>query len=334
MKNKVSSTERTFKITGILLLVILVFVSLISGRYPLTLEEILRIILGKSTDETSRQVFLTLRLPRTIMAVVAGGALSIAGGIYQNLFKNPLATPDIIGVSSGASLGAAFAILFLGGFQFMLPISAFIGGILTVLLVFLLSRMSRESEILSFIVSGIVVSALVKGILMTLKYFADPQNQLAAIEYWTMGSLSAITEKKVLLVLPLVAVSLFALYLLRWKISVLSLSDDEAASLGVAVGRTRLTVILFSTMLVSSVISVTGPVGFIGLISPHLTRRLLKRNDFGMILLSGILGAVIMLTADILAKSLGTSEIPVSIFTTFIGAPYLAFLLISERRRG
>ncbi len=316
-----------FFIIATIVLVASFIVSIGVGKYPISVGEIVDIILNRDVAEMTEKVFFSLRLPRTIMALVAGVGLSVSGSVYQTVFKNPLATPDIIGVSSGANLGAAIAISFLAGGTLTVAVSAFIGGIVAVSLALFLTRMSRNKSISTFVLAGIVIGSLSQGLIMMIKFFADPERQLAAIEFWSMGSFASITSDKLISVLPFFLIGLVGLILLRWQINILSLSDEEGRSLGIHIGAARVSIMIFATLVVASIVAVTGLISFIGLVAPHLARMILKKNNSQTIIFSGFIGAILLLLADTLARSLAASEIPISILTTFIGAPFLAYLM-------
>jgi len=316
-----------FLIASTVLLIVSIF-SIAVGRFPISIREIGKILLGKEVDHMVHMVFFTLRLPRTIMVIIAGFGLSISGSIYQTIFKNPLATPDIIGVSSGANLGAALAIVFLAGGTFAITVNAFVGGVVAVFIAIGLTKVSKDKGNSSLILSGIIIGSLTQGLIMMLKFFADPERHLAAIEYWSMGSFAGITAEKVLAILPYFTLGIIILLLLRWQINILSLDEEEVISLGVNLKLIRLVVIISATMLVASIVSITGLITFIGLIAPHIGRKIRKKNDFNTAIFSGIIGAIILVIADCLARSIGQSEIPISILTTFIGAPFLAYIMI------
>lgn len=323
---KSNRTIISFTVAAIILVAAFV-ISIGVGKYPISINEIIRIIMGKEVDPMTKNVFYTLRLSRTIMALIAGIGLSISGSVYQTVFKNPLATPDIIGVSSGANLGAAIAISFLAGGTTTIAISAFLGGIIAVSMALFLTKISKNKSISTFVLAGIVIGSLSQGLIMMIKFFADPERQLAAIEFWSMGSFASITSDKLISILPFFIVGIIGLVLLRWQINILSLSDEESKSLGVRVGIVRVGVMICATLVVASIVSITGLITFIGLVAPHLARMILKKNDTSTMILSGLIGASLLLIADTLARSLGSSEIPISILTTFIGAPFLAYLM-------
>ncbi len=306
--------------------------SICVGKYPIAVKDIFDIIFGNSVDEMTRNVFFRLRIPRTLMALIAGVGLSCAGSVYQSIFKNPLASPDILGVSSGANIGAAFAIVFLGGGMTTVALGAFVGGLAAIFSVLALVGMSREKEVVTYVLAGIAISALANALIMTMKFFADPERQLAAVEFWAMGSFAGITLDKLKVVVPIFLIGFTGLVLLRWQIMLLSLSDDEVKMLGVRVKYVRYGVLLCSTLMATSIVSVTGLITFIGLIAPHISRLILKKNDFNAFMLSGLVGAVILLFADCLARSLSSSELPISILTSLIGVPFLVYFMCNGKK--
>lgn len=294
--------------------------SLAVGRYPIDWAQLM-------ADGMDRRVFLTLRLPRTCMALLAGFALGVAGSVYQAVFQNPLAAPDIIGVSSGASVGAAAAILLFGGGVVLTALLAFAGGMAAVLVVLSLAGFARRQGVTGIVLAGIAVNALTESLLMLMKLTADPEKQLAAIEFWTMGSFADVTLQKLCGVLPLAVIGLAGLFLLHRQILLLGLSEGEARMLGVPVGMMRRVVLLLATLVTGVVVSVTGLISFIGLLAPHIARLLARSSRFSTTVLSGIVGGALLLCADILARSIGSSEIPVSIITSLLGAPFLFWLM-------
>ena len=310
------------------LLVLAAFaVSIRVGQYPLARGEIIAILSGGEVPEIKRGVFYTLRLPRTVMALLAGLGLGMTGSVFQAIFKNPLASPDVIGVASGANLGAALAIVLFGHSTALIASSAFAGGMLVVLAVIALARVTGQGSTMVYILAGIIMKAVSEAFIMILKFFADPEKQLAAIEYWSMGSLSSITAAKLLAVLPIFLAGFIGLLLMRRQVFLLGLEEDESRALGVRVGLVRLAVLGLATLTVASVICLTGLISFAGLIAPHVARLALKRISFAWCLLSSLAGAFILLLSDSLARSLYTAEIPVSIFTTFIGVPFLVWFM-------
>ena len=300
--------------------------SLAVGRYPIDWTQL-------AVDGMDRRVFLTLRLPRTVMALTAGFALGIAGSVYQTVFQNPLASPDIIGVSSGASAGAAAAILLFGGGVTLTALLAFGGGMAAVAAVLAFARFARQRGVAGIVLAGIAVNALTQSLLMLMKLTADPEKQLAAIEFWTMGSFADVTLPKLAGVLPLVTVGLVCLFLLNRQILLLGLGEEEARMLGVPTGAMRCAVLLLATLVTGAVVSATGLIAFIGLLAPHIARLLTRSSRFSTTVLAGLAGAVLLLAADVLARSVGSSEVPVSIVTSLLGAPFLLHLMFRRGER-
>ena len=299
--------------------------SLFVGKYPLTLSGLL------AGDEMQVRVFWTLRFSRTVMGAAGGFALGAAGFVYQTVFRNPLASPDVIGVSSGASAGAAAGILFLSGAA-EVALAAFGGALAAVGLALALSTLDRSGRKGTIVLAGVAVHALAQTALMSLKLMADPEKELASIEYWIMGSLNGISGYSIGGNMVLCAVCVMALFLLHRQILLLAAEEGEARMLGVRVGQLRLAVLLAATLVVSCVVSLTGLISFVGLLAPHGARLLTRRNGPGTMLLGGLLGGILLTGADILARSAGPTELPVSIFTSLLGAPFLIFLIVRGRR--
>jgi len=322
-----SPTARTKRlcVLGIGLLLLLAFLSLITGKYPLTIHGLL------SGDPMQRRVFMTLRLSRTVMGVIGGFALGASGFVYQTVFRNPLASPDIVGVSSGASAGAAAGILLFSGAA-AVTLTAFAGAIASVALALALSSLDRTGKNSTIVLSGIAVHSLAQTALMALKLTADPERELASIEYWIMGSLSGVSSYSIGGSLLLCGICLAALFLLHRQVILLSAQEEEARMLGVRVGTLRLAVLLLATLVVSCIISLTGLISFVGLLAPHAARLMTKDNGPDTMFLSGLTGGVLLCGADLLARTAAATELPVSIFTSLLGAPFLIFLIIRSRR--
>lgn len=306
-------------------------VSVCVGKYTITTADIQAILKGEQVQEMTRKVFTTLRLPRTVMALIAGVGLGIAGSVYQIIFKNPLASPDIIGIAGGANLGAAVAIVSVStSGMIAIAAGAFWGGLIAVVCVMLLVKATRSRSTSTYVLAGIVINAISKAFIMALKYFADPENELAAMEYWEMGTFGNTTLSKLLSIRPMFLIGLAGILLLRRQIELMSLSDNECRALGVRLRPVRAAVLALSTLMVGSIISVTGLISFAGLIAPHTARLMLRRNDSTTIIMSGLVGAFVVLTADILARVLYSAELPISILTTVIGVPILIYFLCAR----
>lgn len=311
----------------VLLLIAVLVWSVITGQYPLTLKSLL------SGDTMSIMVFKRLRLPRALMGVIGGFGLSISGYIYQLIFKNPLASPDIVGVSSGASAGAALAIVAVSATVPVISISAFIGAVTALIITLLTAYLVPGRNSYTIVLAGIAIHSVAQTILMFLKLAADPEKQLASIEYWIMGSLNGISRDSLAIPFLTTLTGFIIMALLYRQILILSTSEEEAVSLGVHVTSLRFIILMLATLVVSSIICVTGLISFIGLIAPHIARLLTKRNDIFTYITSGFTGAILLTLADILARSVSTSELPVSIFTSLLGAPLLIILLIRANKK-
>lgn len=323
-------TERLCALGGILLLT-LAAASLFVGKYPLSLRLLL------DGDAMQMRVFLTLRLSRVLVGLIGGFSLGICGFVFQTVFRNPLASPDIIGVSSGASTGAAVGILFVSRSTMLIGSAAvmgcaFLGALIAVAAAIGLSFLDRNGKNSTIVLAGIAVQALSQTALMCLKLTADPERELASIEYWMMGSLNGITLTESAGNLMMCVVCTVFLFLLHRQIVLLSADEGEARMLGMSVGIMRLLILLTATLTVAAVISQTGLISFIGLLAPHIARLLTGDNRRTTMLLSGICGGILLLAADILARTAATAELPVSIFTSLIGAPFLIWLVIRGRR--
>ena len=311
----------------VLLLIVVLVWSVITGQYPLTLKSLL------SGDTMSIMVFKRLRLPRALMGVIGGFGLSISGYIYQLIFKNPLASPDIVGVSSGASAGASLAIVAVSASVPVISISAFIGAVTALIITLLTAYLVPGRNSYTIVLAGIAIHSVAQTILMFLKLAADPEKQLASIEYWIMGSLNGISRDSLAIPFLTTLAGFIIMAMLYRQVLILSTSEEEAVSLGVNVTILRFIILMLATLVVSSIICVTGLISFIGLIAPHIARLLTKRNDIFTYITSGLTGAILLTLADILARSVSTSELPVSIFTSLLGAPLLIILLIRANKK-
>ncbi|NLL36176.1 MAG: iron ABC transporter permease [Fretibacterium sp.] len=316
----------------ILLNLAVAVVSIFVGKYQIAPDEILALLMGGDTvAPMSAKVFFTLRLPRTVMAFLAGLGLGLAGSAYQVLFKNPLASPDIIGVAGGANLGAAVAVVMTSSSIPIMTLGAFWGGLAAVACVMLLVKATNSHSTSTYVLAGIVINAISKAMIMTLKYFADPENELAAMEYWEMGSFSNITQSKLLSILPMFLMGLIGLLLLRRQVQLMGLSDNECRALGVRLRPVRAAVLILSTLLVASIVSVTGLISFVGLIAPHTAKLMLRRNNSITLCLSGLTGGLVVMASDIFARTLYSAELPISILTTVTGVPLLLYFMCIKR---
>ena len=322
-----SNAAKTFLWTAGLLIgsVVLALAAIGMGRFSMSLPQTIATLFpGALPDievtQTMRNVIFNIRLPRVLLSLLSGAGLSVAGASFQGLFSNPLATPDTLGVATGASFGAALGIL-LGCDMFMTQVCALLMGMLAVAIVYTVSRVRGGTNMVMIILGGMVVSSLFSALVSMIKYVADPQDVLPAITFWLMGSLSATNFQTLTLGAPFILVGTAMIFALRWRLNVLSLNEDEAHTLGVNVNLLRLLVILASTMITASVVSMCGLIGWVGLLIPHISRMLFGNDNRRVIPASIGLGAIFMLLIDTLARTVSASEIPVSILTAVIGAP-------------
>lgn len=316
-----------FLILPIALLAAGVFLSLCTGKYPVDINEIL---VPGSLD---REVFVHLRLGRTLAVLAAGTALSLAGHVFQTVFRNPLASPDIVGVAGGAGTGAAAAILLFGYAPLLTSAGAFIGGMAAVFFVLAVSSLLRRSGTVTILLSGVVANAFFQAVLLILKLCADTEQRLSSIEFWLMGSFASVTLEKLPGALVWIALGIAGIFAMRHRIALLSLPDGDAAMLGIDVSKDRMKALVFSTLITGAVISMTGLISFIGLLAPHISKRVVSEGKPGSLMYTALIGMDLMLYADVAARCITPSEIPVSVITSFIGAPLL-LLLICRRRDG
>ena len=304
------------------------------GRYSMDAAESLRTLFssltGAEVEPMQRAVVFNIRLPRIMQCLCCGAALAVSGAAFQSLFNNPLATPDTLGVASGASCGAVVALM-LGGDILTVQFTALVFGLAAVLLTWTVSKIRGQSSIVMIVLAGIVIAALFDAFVSLLKYVADPEETLPTITYWLMGSMSAANWRTLALGAPAIVAGLLVVFCLRWRLNILSLGEDEARSLGINLKAVRFTVILAATAMTASCVSMCGKIGWIGLLVPHISRMLCGGNNQRIIPLSISLGAAFTLLVDTFARSATAAEIPVSILTGIIGAPVFIALLRSSQ---
>jgi iron complex transport system permease protein len=305
------------------------------GAYPVSLAELAaavgRRLAGSAPVGQIDTVLFEVRFPRVLAAVLGGAALAGAGAAYQTLFRNPLVSPDILGVSTGAGLGAVLGI-FLSLPVIGIQLAAFATGLATVAMVYAVASVVRGRDpILVLVLAGVVVGSLAGAVISLLKILADPYNQLPAIVFWLLGSFSAIRKGEVWTALPMVLVGLLPLLALRWRINVLSLGDEEAKALGVEVGRLRLAVIAAATLMTASVVAISGVIGWVGLVIPHIARMLVGPSFDRLLPSAMLMGASYLLVVDTLARTVAGIEVPIGILTAILGAPFFLWLLMRGR---
>lgn len=318
------------------LLAALFLASFVLGRYDVPMTQVVRILLAQvfPLEETwsanMRAVVVNVRLPRIALACLVGCCLSLAGAAFQSVFQNPMAAPDILGASSGACFGAALAIL-LGISHGGITLMAFAFSLLTVALVYLIGMRTRGSRAVSILLAGVMVSSLFSAGTSYIKLVADPSNELPAITYWLMGSLSGARLDDVAFAVVPMIIGAVPLLLVRWRINMLTLGEEEAAALGVHTGALRLCVVLCATFLTAASVAVSGMIGWVGLVIPHLCRKLVGNDCRYLLPASMLMGASFLLLVDNVSRNLMATEIPIGILTAFIGAPFFIYLMT---RRG
>ncbi|MDO5718592.1 MAG: iron ABC transporter permease [Tissierellia bacterium] len=320
------------KVLMILLPIIVGVIALCIGRYIVAPKEVISVLgnklLGNSDaiEDVNLSVVWNIRLPRIILGMLVGMGLSVSGTAFQGLFSNPLATPDTLGVAAGSAFGAALGMLVTTN-MFLVQIIALIFGIIAVGITYMISKLKGKSTILMIVLAGMVTSSFFQALISLIKYVADPETKLPAITYWLMGSMASVSFESLLAGAPFILLGVIILYSLRWRLNVLSLSEDEAKTMGINVLYLRWLVIIASTLVTAAAVSMCGQVGWVGLLIPHISRMIVGSNHQKVIPLSISLGAIYMILIDTLARSMTAAEIPLSILTALIGAPFFAYLL-------
>jgi len=324
-----------------LLLGLMFVVSLGIGRVHISMAELWRILFswvsrqGLDPQLSSKaMVFTLVRLPRCVMAVLLGMGLSVSGAVYQGLFRNPLVSPDILGVSAGATFGAALGLLLPGSSFVMIQILAFVFGLTAVSMALLIARVVAVKPVLVLVLAGLVVLSVFNSSITLLKFLSDPYNELPAIVFWIMGSISRAEWKDIYTAAPLICGALVIVFLLRYRLNVLSLGDLQTKSIGLNPGVYRILFITVSSVMVAVSVSTCGQICWVGLVIPHIARTLVGPNHEIMIPMTALIGGIFLVLADTLARTLTMAELPISVVTAFIGAPIFAYLLYRNRGSG
>ena len=313
----------------IIALLLVFFVSLFLGRYMVSPARVVQIladaIRGNLSGGIEESVVLNIRLPRLLLTLLVGAGMAASGAAFQGIFQNPLVSPDVLGVSSGAALGAVIGIMIAGTGPLAMLLSM-LAGIGSVILTYAFSKVRGQSTALSLILAGMIVQALMNALVSLVKYTADPYSKLPQITYWLMGSFSSASYKDVALVALPIGGSLLVLFLLRWRMNILSLGDEEAAALGVNPGRIRVIIIAASTLISASSVMIAGIIGWVGLVIPHVVRMMFGVDHQELIPASMVSGAIYLTLIDLIARSATEAEIPIGILTAIVGAPFFAVL--------
>ena len=319
----------------VVLFAVCFFGSFMLGRYPIEPWTLIRVLASRVIPVTPdwpsqvETVLFNVRLPRVLMAALIGAGLSAAGAAYQGIFKNPMVSPDVLGASSGAGFGAALGLFLSFSYQGV-SFLAFVLGLSAVGAVCLISSRVKYNQTLGLVLAGMMISSLFTAAVSFLKLVADPNNTLPVITYWLMGSLASIRPKDLAFAAPWIIGGIIPIYLLRWKIHVLTLGEEEARCIGVNTSAVRLAVVLCATLITSAAVSVSGLIGWVGLVIPHFARMLVGSDYRKMLPASLLLGASFLLVVDNFARLLATSEIPIGILTAFVGAPFFLWLILRE----
>jgi len=318
------------------LLVALAIVSIGVGRYPLALRDVLDVLWnglqGAPADRTADAIVWQIRLPRIGVAVLVGAGLAAAGAAFQQMFRNPLVAPDTLGVSAGAALGAVLGILTGAGFV-AIEVGAFAGGLAAVVIVMLIAgRLAAHDPLVTLILTGVVVSSLLGAGISLAKYVADPYNTLPAITFWLMGSFASATQRELVALVAPVLGACTLMAALAWRVDLLALTEDEARALGVRTGVLRAALIASATLATAAAVAVSGIIGWVGLIVPHMARLIVGPAFTRLLPLAMVLGAAFMLAIDTLARTLVAVELPPGILTAVIGTPVFIALLARTRR--
>lgn len=333
-----SSKQVKLLILSSVLLVVAMIISLGIGRYYIPPLEVTKILFSKVIDveqtwpNSAETVIFTIRIPRILANVLVGVSLALAGAVYQSIFQNQLVSSDILGVSNGASVGAALAMIF-GANAVLLQTTALTFGLLTVAITLLLARLLGTKNNLTLVLSGLIISGFMSSFLSLLKYVADPYAQLPAIVYWLMGSMAGIQYKDVISIMLPVIFSILIIFLMSWRVNIISLGENEAKLLGMNVQRIRLISIVAATLLTACAISISGVIGWFGLMVPHLCRLIVGDDNRILFPFTAVVGGILMIVMDTIARTLLETEIPLGIITGTAGTIAFAIIIIKKRAR-
>ena len=321
----------------IAVLVLVVLASLCLGRVTIPFLQTLKILfspvlsLEPDWSETTYSVVMDVRLPRILAGLLVGAALSISGASFQGVFQNPLVSPHILGVAAGAGFGAALAILFFDNI-WMIHLISFLFGLASVAMTYALSRVYKMTPVLMLVLSGIVVGSLFSALTSLLKYMADPMNKMPAIVFWLLGSLNHVSFKNLLITLPIFLACMAVLLMVRWRINLLSMGEEDAKSLGINTEALKAVIILSATIATASAVCISGIIGWIGIMIPHIGRLIVGPDHKYLLPISMVIGAAYLVAVDTIARTALTTEIPIGILTAVFGAPVFAFLLRKSQK--
>lgn len=337
--NQSDATYYVYMVVLVCLLALALFVALSTGHLGISIRECLAILfkdifgLEQTWTDMQANVIHMIRVPRALAAAMVGAGLAVSGASYQSMFKNPMVSPDILGVSSGASIGACLSIL-LGMGAAITQLWAFVGGLAAVLITTAIPRILRNDSPIMLVLAGIITGGLMSSALGIIRYLAMNSSSDTALEdmtFWTMGSFAKVSMDDLVSIVPVVLIAMATLFLIRYRLNVMALGDREAKTLGVNVGRTQLIIILAATLITASSVSICGTVGWVGLVVPHLCRMMVGPDNKKLIPMAMVVGALFMVVVDTLCRSIAKAEIPISIITGIVGAPFYFYLLFRQR---
>ena len=319
----------------VILLVILVLYSIMVGQYEMSIIDVFKAVSNicfgteYAINPTAEKVIMLIRFPRTVAAFIVGSCLSLSGSVFQSTFNNKLVSPDVLGVSAGACVGASVSIL-LGVNTYFVGVFAFATGLMSVAFTLVLPKLFKSNKTVTLVLSGIIVSSLMNSIIGIIKFLADKDDKLGEITFWMMGSLAGITFKEIVTALPIFVISILGLFLLRWKINIISLGEFEAKNLGENFLLYRFLIIVLSTCLTAVSVSLSGNVGWIGLVVPHISRSLIGGDNRYVLPVSFLFGGTFMLIVDVISRNFSVDEIPLSIITGLVGTIIYTVVLIKK----
>jgi iron complex transport system permease protein len=320
----------------VLLLIAISILSLVSGQMHIGAGTVAKVLASRAFPmeptwpATIESVIMDVRLPRLLAGLLIGAGLSISGAAFQGLFRNPLVSPHILGVSAGAGFGAALAILFFGNI-FAVQLLSFLFGLIAVWMTYALSRTYRSTPVLMLVLAGIIVGALFSAGTSLLKYIADPVNQMPSIVFWLLGSLNNASNRDITVVGPIILAGTVCLFLIRWRINLLTMGEEDARSLGVNTAQIRGIIIISATFISAAAVCISGIIGWVGLVIPHIGRILVGADNKHLLPVATLIGAIYLVSVDTIARTAMETEIPIGILTAMVGAPVFAYLLRKNR---
>ncbi|MCP3875118.1 MAG: iron ABC transporter permease [Desulfobacteraceae bacterium] len=315
---------------------VLIFLSIFLGRYPISVSTIFSLLLspftGLAVDPTDLSIILYVRLPRVLLGAIVGGSLAVSGAAFQGLFRNPLVSSGMLGVSSGAGFGAALALIVCNDF-FYVYLFSFGFGLFAVFLCFFVGRMAASTQAITLVLGGVIVGSIFSALISFLKYVADPFDELPAIVFWLMGSLSRAEYSQILTAGVPITLGVVGLMIIRWRINVLAMGDKEAQSLGIKVNITRIFIIVCATLATAGAVCVSGVIGWVGLVVPHMGRMMIGNNNKDLMPVTFCIGACFLVIVDDISRLISSSEMPLGILTALIGGPFFIYLLKQTKGR-